>query len=253
MSNDDYLRQLLAQQELSPAQLDSLRTLREQIESQLSVLQGTPRFYYGGSFGKKTMVQASFDLDIVVYWPHNCGYSLKDIYAAVGKTLKGHWNYVTPKTVAWQLPFQGGFHIDVVPGRAIDQTFRYANLYRSDIDTTLQTSIKIHIDTVRNSGRREVIRLIKLWRTKRNVPFKKTLALELVTIDGCRGARTDALETQTLAALSHIRDNILTARIVDPANTNNIISDEMSVTEKYQIQSAADVALKARLWSEVLT
>lgn len=253
MSNHNYLSQLLAQQELNQSQLDSLRSLRQQIEEQLSVLQGLPRFYYGGSFGKKTMISTAFDLDIVVYWPHDCGYPLKDIYNAVGNTLKKHWKYINPKTVAWELPFQGGFHIDVVPGRAIDRTFRFANLYRRDRDSSLQTSIKIHIDTVRNSGRRDLIRLMKLWRNKRNVPFKKSLAIELITIEALKGHRTDDLETQMTSVFTYMRDNILTARIVDPANTNNIISDEMSISDRQQIRIAADAALKAQYWSHVLT
>ncbi len=253
MSNHDYLHQLLAKQELGQDQLDSLRDLRQQIESQLSVLPGTPRFYYGGSFGKKTMIRAAFDLDIVAYWPHDCGYSLKDIYDAVGNTLRKHWNYVNPKTVSWQLPFQGGFHIDVVPGRAIDGTLRYANLYRRDRGSSLQTSIKIHINMVRDSGRRDVIRLMKLWRVKRNVPFKKSLALELITIQGCKGLRTDDLEKQMISTLTHVRDNILTVRIVDPANTNNVISDEICSSDRQQIRTAADMALKEQFWIQVLT
>lgn len=253
MSSDEYLRQLLAQQNLTLGQLDSLRSLRERIQQQLSVLPGSPRFYYAGSFGKKTMIRESFDLDLVVYWPHTCGYALRDIYNAVGDVLKKNWTSVVPKKVAWELPFQGGFHIDVVPGRAIDSTFTYANLYRRDTDTSLQTSIKVHIDTVRNSGRQDVIRLMKLWRAKRGVPFKQSLALELMSIEGSKGVATTDLAGQMWSALAYVRDNILTVRIVDPANTNNVLSADMSSAEKYQIRAAASVARSARLWSEVLT
>jgi hypothetical protein len=253
MTNEAYLSQLLREQDLSQEQLDTLRSLREKIERQVGLLTGAPRFYYGGSFAKHTMIRDAFDLDIVVYWPSDCGFSLKGIFDAVGKELQKHWSSVVPKTVAWELPFQGGFHIDVVPGRALDSSFRYANLYRRDSDTSLQTSIKVHIDTVRNSDRREAIRLMKLWRARRNVPLKKSLALELLTIEGCKGIRTDQLEQQVLASLRYIRDNILTTRIVDPANSNNFISEEISAADKYLIQSAADQAIKAQYWSQVLT
>lgn len=253
MSNHDYLLQLLAQQDLAQGNLNSLRTLREQIESQLSVLNGAPRFYYAGSFGKKTMIRESFDLDIVIYWPCDCGYSLKDISDAVGNLLRKNWKVVNAKTVSWELPFEGGFHIDIVPGRAIDGTYKYANLYRRDKGSSLQTSLKVHIDTVRDSGRRDVVRLMKLWRTKRSVPFKKSLALELLTINGCKGTRADDVEKQLLAALAHVRDNIMAARIVDPANTNNILSEEISSSDRAMIRAAADAALKAQYWSQVLT
>ncbi len=228
MSNQEYLQSLLDGQDLSDAELKTLRELREQIETQLREgLQKVERVYYAGSFGKKTMIREIYDLDIVIYWANDCGFTLQGLYDGVGKVLQKHWKFVNKKTVAWELPFQGGFHIDVVPGRAIDASFNYANLYRTDTGQSFQTSIKTHINTIRNSGRRDAIRLMKLWRKRKNVPIKKTLALELLTIDGCSGTPTTDLEKQLLAALRYIRDNILTARLVDPANTNNVLSDEI--------------------------
>lgn len=253
VSNDTYLQQILDEQDLSPEQLGALRTLRDQIQQQLSVLQGSPRFYYAGSFAKKTMIRQAYDLDVVIYWPSDCGYTLKSIHDAVGDVLKKHWKYVTQKTVAWELQFEGGFWLDVVPGRAIDGTFKYANLYRTDTGTSLQTSIKVHIDTVRDSGRRDVIRLMKLWRTKRAVPLKKSLALELLTIDGCNGLPVNALEKQLIASLRYVRDNILTVRLIDPANSNNVLSDEISTVDRRAIQVAAQTAIDAQYWRQVLT
>jgi len=52
MTANEYLAGLLTQQNLSDTELTSLRGLRDQIQGQLSVLQGNPRFYYAGSYGK---------------------------------------------------------------------------------------------------------------------------------------------------------------------------------------------------------
>ncbi len=79
MNNSDYLANIVRDQSLSNAELDSLRALREQIERQLSVLEGGPRFYYGGSFGKHTIIKAGYDLDLVMYWPHTATYSIQGI------------------------------------------------------------------------------------------------------------------------------------------------------------------------------
>ena len=252
MSNDAYLRGLFAQQDLTPQEEVALCQLRNTIEGQLrSGLNKIERVYYAGSFGKDTMIRELYDLDIVVYWANDCGFTLQDIYNAVGDCLRKHWKVVISKTVAWELPFEGGFHVDVVPGRALNNTFKYANLYRTDTTTSLQTSIKVHIDAVRTSGRREAIRLMKLWRKRKGVPFKKSLALELITIDGCSGSPADNLEKQLLAAFHYISKNILTARLVDPANTNNVISDEIPYSDKLVIQAAAKAALDAQYWSQV--
>ena len=251
MSAEQYFRKLLAEQDLSEAELSALRRLRDDIQQKLSVLEGGPRFYYAGSFGKKTIIRQRYDLDIVMYWPSTVTYTIKGIYDAVGKVLKKNWTYVNEKTVSWELPFQGGFHIDVVPGRALDPQFFEANLHRTDTGTTLKTSLKTHIDTVRSSGRRDAIRLMKLWRERRNVPFKKSFLLELMTIEGCKGTRFDDLGSQVQASLCYIRDNILIGNVSDPANSNNSLSDDLDRTQRAQIQAAAAAAAAATSWGTV--
>ncbi len=251
MSADQYLRGLLASQDLSDPELSALRSLRDQIQSQLSTLQGSPRFYYAGSYGKKTIIRERYDLDIVMYWPSTASYTIKGIYDAAGKILRRNWKVVNSKTVSWELPFQGGFHIDIVPGRALDTKFLNANLYRTDTGTTLKTSLKTHIDTVRNSGRRDTIRLMKLWRERRKVPFKKSFLLEMMTIEGCRGQRFDDLGAQVQTALVYIRDNILSCNVFDPANSNNSISDDLTSAQRSAIRTAADFAARATSWRTV--
>jgi hypothetical protein len=251
MTNHEYLQAIAKDQEVSSQQLDVLRRVREGIEGELRRLSGNPSFYYAGSFAKKTMVREMFDLDIVVYWPHGWNDTLRNISDAVGNVLRQKWQSVAPKTVAWTINFQGGFHVDVVPGRAIDNSFLYANLYRRDRDSSLKTSIKVHIDTVRNSGRRDAIRLMKLWRLRKRVPWKTTLALELATIEGAKGSSATDLEKQLLQVFSYLRDNITTVRLVDPANTNNVLSDELTAGDRSSIKSASQAALDAKTWDEV--
>lgn len=251
MSAEKYLMRLLEEQDLSEPELTALRRLRDDIQRKLSVLEGNPRFYYAGSFGKKTIIRQRYDLDIVMYWPNTSNYTIKAMHDSVGKILKKHWEYVNEKTVSWELPFKGGFHIDVVPGRAIDSRFFEANLYRTDTGTTLKTSLKTHIDTVRSSGRRDAIRLMKLWRERRNVPFRKSFLLELMTIEGCKGVRFDDLGTQVQASLCYIRDTILNCSFSDPANSNNFLSDDLNASQRAHIRTAAAAAAAARSWTEV--
>jgi hypothetical protein len=247
-----YFENLLTDQTLTSGQLSTLRDLRNDIQAQLSVLQGGPRFYYGGSFAKNTMIRARFDLDIVMYWPHVAtSYTLGGIYQAVGGVLKKHWT-VTPRNVCWEIPFQGGFHIDVVPGRALDATFIEANLHRQDTGTTLKTSLKKHIKHVRDSGRVPAIRLMKLWRHRRQVPFKKSFLLEVMTIEACKGIPFGDYSQQLGASLRFIRDNILTRNFYDPANNSNSLTDDLDQTSKIGIKRAAEAALAATTWAAVL-
>jgi hypothetical protein len=251
MTNNEFLFNILKQQALSATELNGLRTLREQIEGQLAVLEGGPRFYYGGSYGKRTMIRQLYDLDLVIYWPNTATYTIEGIYDAVGQVLRKHWKFVNSKTVAWELPFDGGFHIDVVPGRAIEANYYEANLHRTDTGTTLKTSLKKHIDTVRRSGRVDAIRLMKLWRVRKGVPFRKSFALELMTIEGCKGKAVDDLAGQLLGAFAYIRDNIRSCNLIDPANSNNSLTDDLDTSARAAIQSAAKAAMDAQSWSQV--
>jgi hypothetical protein len=249
---NEYLASVLRQQSLSDFEITGLRGLRDQIQKQLSVFQGNPRFYYAGSYGKHTMIRQRYDLDIVVYWPSGVSYTIKGIYDAVGQELRKHWTVVNSKTVSWELPFDGGFHIDVVPGRALDTTFKEANLYRTDTGTTLKTSLKTHIDCVSQSGRRDAIRVMKLWRERQRVPYKKSLLLEVMTISGCSGTRFDDLSAQVWAALHYVRDNIRTCNVLDPANSNNSLSDDLTGADREGIYKAAYAATQARDWSQIV-
>lgn len=72
-----------------------------------------------------------------------------------------------------------------------------------------------------------------------------------MTIDACKGMSSPDLEQQALRAFRYIGDNIQTARVVDPANSNNVISDDLTDGEKRTVRTAAQAALDARLWSDV--
>jgi len=250
MTENAYLQSVLRSQQLTPLQMGALGRMRQAVENRVRTVAGNPRIYYAGSYAKNTMVKERFDLDIVAYWPPDCGYTLLGIYRAVGKVLRKWRKNVKAKTVAWEIPFLGRFHIDVVPGRAVDNSYRYANLYHRP-NSRLRTSIKTHIKTVRDSGRCDVIRLMKLWRVRKRVPLGKSLLLELLTIEGAKGCSYTDMAEQMNAALQHIHDRIMTVRVIDPANTNNVVSDELTKKQRLVTALKAKAALKAKTWNAV--
>jgi len=235
---------------MRPEDLETLRRLRSEIESTLRrVYSASPRFYYGGSYGKNTLIRESFDLDIVMYFAATDPRSMKSLYYLVLKTLQDANYVVRAKNVALRLPYDGGFHIDVVPGKAQDATFYYATLYKSEEDSTRQTSIKKHIDTVRQSDVRELIRLMKLWRYRNGFDWS-SFALEQTTIRALAGNRSADLSVQMTKVREFIKDNILTVKLIDPANTNNEI--QMSVGLRLQLKNAATQSLCFQNWGQVI-
>jgi hypothetical protein len=250
MTPHSYLTSILAGQRLDPPAVRELQHLREEIEGVLRVAYGSePRCYYAGSFGKDTMIREAYDLDVVLSFPPTERAALRDIFRSVHGTLQSAGYVVRPRIVALRLPHEGGFHIDVVPGRAQDESFRYATLYRNGEDTTMQTSIKAHIETIRDSGCREVIKLMKLWRLRHGLDWE-TFALEQTVIRALHGRHKDDLSRCLWTVLEFLRDDIATVRLLDPANSNNVI--EIPPPTRSALRLAADRCLDARTWEEII-
>jgi len=53
-------------------------------------------------------------------------------------------------------------------------------------------------------------------------------------------------------AVSYIGDNLPTKRIVDPANTNNVISDDLSAAEKSAVAAQAKTSAGKQYWKDII-
>jgi hypothetical protein len=103
---------------------------------------------------------------------------------------------------------------------------------------------------VRRSGRQDVIKLMKLWRIRKEVPIK-TFLLENMVIEACKGITRSIIEPHLIKAFEHISEAILIKKIYDPSNINNIISNDLPIEHKHRIKNLADNALDAQYWQDV--
>jgi hypothetical protein len=186
----------------------------------------------------------------VIHWKSNFPYSLEDLFDKTGRILQSKWTTVQKKHVGWQIPFDGDFHIDVIPGKFSSTNGDYAYIFYSETNGRFKTSIEIHTDYVLNSHRQNIIKLLKLWKIRKQVPIK-TFILEGLIIEGCKGMARINLEPQLISALNFIETNILSIKLIDPANTNNVITDDLNYNQKYQIKQMANWALNTQSWGEV--
>lgn len=248
-----HLEDVIKSQTLSEAEVQQLRNLRDQIQGVLTGnwRTGDPRFYYGGSFAKKTMVRCNYDLDLVLYYNPSANYSIQDLYESVESRLRQNGYKTHRRNVAIRLPYENGLHVDVVTGRAIDDSYVFANLWASDQGKTKQTSIKKHIDLIRkNGGYQDVVKLLKIWKTNHRLDIA-TFALELATERALAGKAGD-LSDRFWSVLLYLRDSFATARLVDPANSANVISDELSYATKIAVQNAATTSCSKKSWPEII-
>ena len=137
-------------------------------------------------------------------------------------------------------------NVDLVPAKQQDATTGDHSLYKRKTDTWTKTNVQKHVQVVSQSGRLSEIRLMKLWRNQKRLGFP-SFYLELAIIEALRGhaliSANGDFTANIVRVLTYLRDNLKTARIVDPANTNNVISDDLSQSEKALIAQAASTAL----------
>src|SRR5205823_1399197 len=115
-----------------------------------------------------------------------------------------------------------------------------------------QTNVATHISTVVSSGRVNEIRALKVWRKCHNLDFP-SFYLELTVIDALWGkTKGTNLARNVSTCLEYIRDNLEAACVIDPANTANIISDDLTASEKKKIAQAAAKSRDEPYWEQVL-
>jgi hypothetical protein len=254
MTPNEYLAALLDAQKLDEAELAALTEHRDEVEALLRQEFGSkPTIRYGGSKAKHTMIRESYDLDIVCYQPPEDDRSLKAIYEAARDALAKSY-MLQPKASAIRIlnlkPSSGvsnnhDYHVDVVPGRFVSNRSSDAFLHVSQGELErIQTNIETHISYISESGCREVIKLIKLWRCRHKLPGR-TFVYEMFVVEELKGSKSkDDLEKSLLKVLEGLRDRLTAIRLVDPANTNNIISGLLTDSEKTSIAGAAEGSLK---------
>ncbi|MFZ0311421.1 MAG: hypothetical protein WAL85_01820, partial [Candidatus Korobacteraceae bacterium] len=59
------------------------------------------------------------------------------------------------------------------------------------------------------------------------------------------------LSQRVMAVFEYLRDSFPAARIADPANTNNIISEDLTAQEKAKVSAAAKAA-RAASWEDIV-
>lgn len=113
------------------------------------------------------------------------------------------------------------------------------------------TDVSRHISLVRNSGRIEEIKLTKIWCKLHDLEVS-SFALELAVLEATGGRRRGELAPNFEAVLGYLASNFRGARLVDPANTNNVVSDDVSGAEKLAVVQTAKTSLRKNFWESVV-
>jgi hypothetical protein len=218
--------------------------IRSWAGDQLNALQ------YSGSYAKETGVRGISDVDVFISLKSDTSNTLKQIFDSLCTLAQRQGWAPRTQNVSVGVTIDGT-RGDLVPGKVQAGYQNYHSLYLRKKDSWTQTNIALHVDTVHTSGKLKEIRAIKVWRMLRHIEFP-SLYLELFTIQALSGHSRTTLAENVLHVLRTIGADLTTTRIEDPANTNNVISDDLTLQEKTQIAGLAAQSAKEQHWESII-
>jgi predicted nucleotidyltransferase len=181
-----------------------------------------------GSHAKGTDLKDS-DVDIFLRLSHVTPGPLSAIQTSLADHLHGH-----VRNVAVRIMHEGRF-IDLVPARG-------NILWQARFNTWLQTDIAEQIRYVRSSGLINEILALKIWRRRHALRFPSFL-MELAVIHALKPNRP--IDESFTSLLRFLATDFPTTRLLDPANSNNVVSDLLTDVEKLRIARRAEMSLGA--------
>ena len=204
---------------------------------------------YSGSRAKGTAISLASDVDYLVSLTSDCNENsggLKSIYDSLYTELNSKYSSVSKQNVSVRINFNG-LEVDITPARKQTGNTNDHWLYVSKFDTRKQTNIQKHINDISQSGRINEIKLLKIWRELNHLDFS-SIYLEYLLVNNIllnKSKDENSLGDNVWHALNELaktQGSPLFARIVDPANSANILSDlriasRKNVTERRIVAS----------------
>lgn len=209
-----------------------------------------------GSYAKGTAVQGGTDIDIFISLLSTTPESLGDIYSTLYNAVtQNGFPTARKQNVSIGLTVDG-CKVDLVPAKRQGAYGSDHSLYKNKTGTWTKTNIKTHIDLIKGCGRLSEIRAIKIWRNNKGLDFP-SFYLELCVIEALKGAGLIStgngdLSKNIVRVLQYLESDFKTAQIIDPANSNNIISADTTQQTKLNIAQTATRALKGG-WEDFIS
>ena len=252
MTADQYLAGVLAREAVDIGPYSPVRGVLATLQPMLQAWGNRfLRFVApSGSFAKGTTNHSGTDIDLFLSLVPETAETLKEIHNQLMIRLRNSGYVPKPQNVSVNIRV-GGYSVDLVPGKQQNAFSEDHSLYRRKADTWTKTNVQTHINLIAAAGRHAEIRILKLWRDQKGLAFP-SFYLELTTINALAGRGGASLADNVWTVFQYLRDHFGAARVIDPANTNNIISDDLTQAEKTAIRSAAINALGAANWNQIV-
>jgi len=213
-----------------------------------------------GSRAKGTAIARASDVDYLISLSSGCNENnggLEAIYNGLHSELVRFYpRLVRPQNVSFRVSLNG-LEVDVTPARKHPGYTDYHSLYISKEQTWKQTNVKKHNADISQSGRTNEIKILKIWRELNRLEFP-SIYLEYLIVNNVLLNKPKDLNSlgdnvwHILTELAKTQNNPLFAAIIDPANSANILSNLLTISEKNKIMTQAQVAIRQQNWNQII-
>jgi hypothetical protein len=251
MAADNYLQGILNREAVDTSLMSPVRSVQAILYPIIQEWAGSQLVSVSpsGSFAKGTANRSGTDIDLFISLSHTTTNPLKEIYETLRDRMKAKGYTPRQQNVSINIRV-GGYDVDLVPAKRQDAYSEDHSLHRRRADTWTKTNVTKHIAHVHAGAKLSETRIIKLWRNQKGLDFP-SFYLEMTVINSLQG-KYGTLSSNVWNIFQYLRDTFPSARIVDPANTNNIISDDLSASERANLRAAAERALAASDWNQIV-
>jgi hypothetical protein len=202
-----------------------------------------------GAYAKNTAITLSSHADVMVALNPVPGMEMKAIFWSLFEYLTDHDQRPRTRNATIQLQSKG-LSVDVVPV-CRDPKSSGNVLFNKRSGATVHTDVAEHVHLVANSGRQQEICALKIWRERNSLDFP-SLYLELTVLRALENERFGQLADNVLAVLRYLSNRFEGTVVRDPANGDNVVSNDLSASDQKAIAKAARDALYNENWKKIL-
>lgn len=205
-----------------------------------------------GSRAKGTAIKGCSDIDFLISLSPTTPNTLEEIYNRLYDWLYSKGFPVRKQNVSLGVVYNG-YNIDLVPARKHHGHTNDHSLYCRKHQSWLQTNIQQHINYVLNSGRTNEIKIIKVWAKLHHIDFP-SIYLEHTVINALKNKYSgdNYIANNVMTVLEYISEKFLSSKVIDIANSNNIISNDLNYNEKLLIVSQAISSKQQQYWKDIV-
>jgi len=201
-----------------------------------------------GAYAKNTAVTLASHADLLVALKPVPGMEMKTVFWNLFEFLTDHDLRPSTRNVSIQLQSKG-VPVDVIPACRDGSG---VVLFNKRTGAAVATDVGQHVHLIGNSGRQQEICAVKIWRERNGLDFP-SLYLEMTVLRALENERFGQLADNVLAVLRFLASRFEQAVVRDPANRDNVLSDDLSASEKKAIAKAARNAVyEGENWKKIV-